>query len=101
VGGTALYDKFPRIMMVDNYWIDIDPQGVILMFENKDVPGVIGKLGTLLGKYNINIAGFKLGRLEKGKIALGALQLDDRLNEEILKEIHQIPEIIKAKQVIL
>jgi len=101
VGGTALYDKFPRIMMVDNYWIDIEPQGVILMFENKDVPGVIGKLGTLLAKHNINIAGFRLGRLEKGKIALGALQLDDRLSEEILEEIHQIPEIIKAKQVIL
>jgi D-3-phosphoglycerate dehydrogenase len=101
VGGTALYDKFPRIMMVDNYWIDIEPQGVILMFENKDVPGVIGKLGTLLAKHNVNIAGFRLGRLEKGKIALGALQLDDRLNEEILEEIHQIPEIIKAKQVIL
>ena len=101
VGGTALYDKFPRIMMVDNYWIDIEPQGVILMFENKDVPGVIGKLGTLLAKHNVNIAGFRLGRLEKGKIALGALQLDDRLNEEVLKEIHQIPEIIKAKQVIL
>ncbi|GAB6073209.1 phosphoglycerate dehydrogenase [Venenivibrio stagnispumantis] len=101
VGGTALYDKFPRIMMVDNYWIDIEPQGVILMFENKDVPGVIGKLGTLLARHNINIAGFRLGRLEKGKIALGALQLDDRLNEAVLEEIHQIPEIIKAKQVIL
>lgn len=71
------------------------------MFENKDVPGVIGKLGTILARHNINIAGFRLGRLEKGKIALGALQLDDKLNEAVLEEIHQIPEIIKAKQVIL
>ena len=55
----------------------------------------------MLAKHNVNIAGFRLGRLEKGKIALGALQLDDRLNEEVLEEIHQIPEIIKAKQVIL
>lgn len=101
VGGTALYDKFPRIMLVDDYWIDIEPQGVVLMFENKDVPGVIGKLGTILARHNINIAGFRLGRLEKGKIALGALQLDDKLNDVVLEEIHQIPEIIKAKQVIL
>lgn len=101
VGGTALYDKFPRIMLVDNYWIDIEPTGVILMFENKDVPGVIGKLGTLLARHNINIAGFRLGRLERGKEALGALQLDDKLNEAVLQEIHQIPEIIRAKQVIL
>ncbi|WP_297889200.1 phosphoglycerate dehydrogenase [Sulfurihydrogenibium sp.] len=101
VGGTAFYEKLPRIMLVDNYWIDIEPQGVILMFENKDVPGVIGKLGTILARHNINIAGFRLGRLEKGKIALGALQLDDKLNEAVLEEIHQIPEIIKAKQVIL
>lgn len=101
IGGTALYDKFPRIMLVDNYWIDIEPTGVILMFENKDVPGVIGKLGTLLARHNINIAGFRLGRLERGKEALGALQLDDKLNEAVLHEIHQIPEIIRAKQVIL
>ncbi|MCX7739084.1 MAG: phosphoglycerate dehydrogenase [Hydrogenothermaceae bacterium] len=101
IGGTALYDKFPRIMLVDNYWIDIEPTGVILMFENKDVPGVIGKLGTLLARHNINIAGFRLGRLERGKEALGALQLDDKLSEAVLHEIHQIPEIIRAKQVIL
>jgi len=74
---------------------------VILVFENKDVPGVIAKLGEILARHNINIAGFRLGRLEKGKIALGALQLDERINEAILEEIQNIPEIIKAKEIIL
>ncbi len=101
VGGTAFYDKLPRIMLVDSYWIDIEPYGVILMFENKDVPGVIGKLGTILARHEINIAGFRLGRLEKGKIALGALQLDNKLNEVVMEEILELPEIIKAKEVIL
>ncbi|RMA97132.1 phosphoglycerate dehydrogenase [Hydrogenothermus marinus] len=101
VGGTAFYGKIPRIMLIDNYWIDIEPTGVILIFENKDVPGVIAKIGEILAKHNINIAGFRLGRLEKGKIALGALQLDDRLNKTILEEIQQIPEILKAKEIIL
>ncbi|WP_457641472.1 phosphoglycerate dehydrogenase [Persephonella sp.] len=101
VGGTAFYGKFPKIMLIDKYWIDIDPEGVILVLENRDVPGVIAKLGEILARHNINIAGFRLGRLEKGKIALGALQLDDRINEVILEEIQNIPEIIKAKEIIL
>jgi len=101
VGGTVFYGKLPRIMLVDEYWIDIEPEGVILMFENKDVPGVIGKLGTILARHNINIAGFRLGRLEKGKIALGALQLDSPLNEAVVEEIMDVPEIIKAKEIIL
>ena len=88
-------------MLVDGYWIDIDPEGVILMFENKDVPGVIAKIGEVLARHNINIAGFRLGRLEKGKIALGALQVDDRITEPVLEEINDIPEILKAKEIIL
>ncbi len=101
VGGTAFYGKFPRIMLIDNYWIDIEPEGVILVFENKDVPGVIAKIGEILAKHNINIAGFRLGRIEKGKIALGALQLDDKLNKSIIEEIQKIPEVLKAKEIIL
>ncbi|NPA54148.1 MAG: phosphoglycerate dehydrogenase [Aquificae bacterium] len=101
VGGTAFYGKIPKIMLVDGYWIDIDPEGVILMFENKDVPGVIAKIGEVLARHNINIAGFRLGRLEKGKIALGALQVDDRITEPVLEEINDIPEILKAKEIIL
>ena len=101
VGGTAFYGEIPKIMLIDNYWIDIDPQGVILMLKNKDVPGVIAKLGSILAKNNINIAGFRLGRIKKGDIALGALQLDDRVNEDIIKEILDIPEILEAKEIIL
>ncbi len=101
IGGTAFYGKIPRIMLIDKYWIDIEPEGVILVFENKDVPGVIAKVGEVLARHSINIAGFRLGRIEKGKIALGALQLDDKLNKVILEEIQEIPEIIKAKEIIL
>ena len=101
VGGTAFYGRIPKIMLVDNYWIDIDPEGVILVFENKDVPGVIAKIGEILARHNINIAGFRLGRLEKGKIALGALQVDERITEPVLQEILDIPEILKAKEIIL
>ncbi len=101
VGGTAFYGKIPRIMLIDNYWIDIEPQGVILVFENQDVPGVIAKIGEILARHNINIAGFRLGRIEKGKIALGALQLDDKINKVILEEIQEIPEVLKAKEIIL
>ncbi len=101
VGGTAFYGEIPKIMLIDNYWIDIDPKGVILMLKNRDVPGVIAKLGNILARNNINIAGFRLGRIRKGDIALGALQLDDRVNENIIKDILNIPEILEAKEIIL
>ncbi len=101
VGGTAFYGKLPRIMLIDQYWIDIEPEGVILILKNKDVPGVIAQLGEVLAKHKINIAGFRLGRIKKGDIALGALQLDDRVSHEILEEILNIPEIIQAKEIIL
>ncbi|WP_456343032.1 ACT domain-containing protein, partial [Thermovibrio sp.] len=62
-------------------------------------PGVIGKLGSILGKYRVNIAGFQLGRKEKGKEAKGVILVDDDVPQEAIEEIKEIPEILEVKQV--
>lgn len=101
VAGTVLEGQILRIIEIDRYKVDIEPEGILLVFENKDVPGVIGKIGSLLGGANINIAGFRLGREKKGGIAIGILNLDDPIPAEILEEIKKIPEILFVKQIFL
>ena len=64
-------------------------------------PGVIGRIGSLLGNAGGNIAGFRLGREKKGGIALGILNLDDPVPQEVLEELRKLPHIIFVKQVII
>jgi len=101
VGGTVLEGQLLRIVQIDRYRVDIEPEGVLLVFENKDVPGVIGKIGSILGSAGVNIAGFRLGREKKGGIALGILNLDDPVSEKVLEELTGVPELLFAKQVVL
>jgi len=88
-------------VQIDKYRVDIEPEGILLVFENKDVPGVIGKIGSVLGSASVNIAGFRLGREKKGGIALGILNLDDQVPEHVIEDLRNIPEILFVKQVIM
>ena len=101
VAGTVLEGQLLRIVQIDKYRVDIEPEGILLVFENKDVPGVIGKIGSILGSAGVNIAGFRLGREKKGGIALGILNLDEEVPQHVLEELRSIPEIVFVKQVIL
>ncbi len=101
VAGTVLEGQLLRIVQIDRYRVDVEPEGILLVFENKDVPGVIGRIGSILGRANINIAGFRLGRERKGGIALGILNLDDEVPQHVLEDLRSIPEILFVKQVIL
>ena len=101
VAGTVLEGQLLRIVQIDKYRVDIEPEGILLVFENKDVPGVIGKIGSVLGNAGVNIAGFRLGREKKGGIALGILNLDEEAPQEVIKELGKIPEMVMLKQVVL
>ena len=78
-----------RIVRVNDYWVDFVPTGKLLIFQNHDRPGVIGKIGSILGEAGVNIANFALGRKEGSGLALGALEIDgetdDSLNGELIK----------------
>ncbi len=101
VAGTVLEGQLLRIVQIDRYRVDVEPEGILLVLENKDVPGVIGKIGSFLGSAKVNIAGFRLGREKKGGIALGILNLDEEVPSEVLAKLREIPEILFVKQVIL
>ena len=99
IAGTVMDDTFPKIVEINGFLFDLKPEGKLLLIRNFDVPGVIGKLGSILGKYSVNIAGFQLGRTEKGKEAKGVILVDDDVPPEAISEIKEIPEILEVKQV--
>jgi D-3-phosphoglycerate dehydrogenase len=88
-----------RILGINDIDIEAPLRGVILFIRNRDVPGVIGRVGTLLGDRNINIANFALGRSRKAQEALGLVNVDNPVPEDVLKEIRAIPAVRLAQVV--
>jgi D-3-phosphoglycerate dehydrogenase len=100
MSGTVFGKSEPRIISLHGYHIDIVPEGYILFVHNYDVPGMIGKVGTILGNASVNIAGMQVGRIAIGGKAVMALSVDSPVSEEVVQEILQASDgIIAVKQV--
>ncbi|MCL6481020.1 MAG: phosphoglycerate dehydrogenase [Firmicutes bacterium] len=99
VEGTVLAGTTPRILAVDGIELEAPLAGTLLFTRNRDVPGVIGKMGTLLGERGINIATFALGRREavRGAEALAIVRLDGPVPEAILDPIRSIEAVVEAR----
>jgi D-3-phosphoglycerate dehydrogenase len=97
--GTLFHKREPRIVRIDGFPLEALPSGWMLVFSNLDVPGVIGRIGTLCGRHAINIAGMQLGRERRGGRAVSILNLDDPIPEPVLAEIRAMPDIVFAKLV--
>jgi len=99
VAGTILGRKEPRLVRIGEFDLDVIPEGYMLLCSNLDKPGVIGKIGTMLGNRNINIAGMQVGRKTVGGKALTIINVDCDISKEVLKEIEGIPEIVEVRMV--
>ncbi|HMK49950.1 MAG TPA: NAD(P)-dependent oxidoreductase, partial [Thermodesulfovibrionales bacterium] len=99
--GTLLSKKDPRIVMVDDYKVEIVPEGELLFMFNNDRPGVIGNIGTLLGKNDINIARMHFGRATPGGMAISVVSIDAHASPQIINKIKKLPNIISVKQISL
>jgi D-3-phosphoglycerate dehydrogenase / 2-oxoglutarate reductase len=99
VEGAIFGDKHPRIVRVDNFYLEAAPEGYILILRNKDVPGVVGNVGTILGKNGINIAGMELGRGAKGGNAISFIHVDDQIPKETMEELRNLPQTVSAELV--
>jgi D-3-phosphoglycerate dehydrogenase len=96
VAGTLFHRKEPRIVQVDGYGMEAHPEGWMVVFSNDDVPGVIGRIGTLFGTHGINIAGMQLGRQRPGGRAVSILNLDSPVPDHALAELRALPNIRSA-----
>ncbi|MCX8084180.1 MAG: phosphoglycerate dehydrogenase [Calditerrivibrio sp.] len=96
IGGTVFNDNKGRVIFIDNFYFDVIPTGTFLYFNNYDRPGVIGKVGTILGNRQINIAGFELSRQKQGE-AIAFVSVDNPIPKDVLEEILKIDGMIDAK----
>lgn len=101
VVGALLGDGELRIINVDGFPVSIPPTRNMLLTRHRDMPGIIGKIGSLLGSFNVNIASMEVGRKIVRGDAVMALTLDDPLPDGILNEITQIPGITEAYPIAL
>lgn len=97
VGGTVFSKDDSRLVMIDNFEVEALPEGFLLLVTNRDVPGIVGQVGTLLGSNKINIAGMTLGRDMPGGIAETVLKIDSAVPVEVLAAIKRSPNVIDAK----
>jgi D-3-phosphoglycerate dehydrogenase len=99
VSGTVFTDKLPRIVNIDGYPLEVVPRGNMIFFTNNDKPGVIGAIGSVLGQWNVNIAGMHLGRELEGGKALALLLVDNPVQKNVIEQFRQLPNILSAKVV--
>ncbi|MGQ9637375.1 MAG: phosphoglycerate dehydrogenase [Thermodesulfobacteriota bacterium] len=99
IAGTLFGRRELRIVKLNNFFIEAIPEGVILLVQNYDKPGVIGNLGTILGNRNINIATMELGRDRIGGIAISLIHIDSPLPPGMVGEILRLPNIISVRQI--
>lgn len=99
VSGTVTEEGRQRVVSLNGYWIEFVPEGMVLLFSNHDRPGVIGKVGTLLGEAGSNIANFALGRKNGSGLAVGALQIDNDIPASVIETFKTDADLLWAVKV--
>jgi D-3-phosphoglycerate dehydrogenase len=97
VSGTLSGNKQPRIVKIDEYYVELAPLGDMIYIENWDRPGLIGSLGTLLGKEGINIAAMTFGRDKPGGKAISVLNIDSPVSADVAQKIKKLENILTIK----
>ena len=96
--GAIFGRQDPRIVMIDKFFLDVIPEGNMIILYNYDKPGVIGNIGTTLGNNNINIARLHLSREQVEGKALVVISTDSLLPEHVLKKLRDLPSVISVTQ---
>ncbi|MFA5069606.1 MAG: phosphoglycerate dehydrogenase, partial [Candidatus Omnitrophota bacterium] len=87
ISGALFANNQPRIVKIDDYYVDALPEGNMILISNKDVPGVVGQLGTLLGKNGINIAGMTFGRQKPLGKAISLCNVDSKVSAGLILQL--------------
>jgi D-3-phosphoglycerate dehydrogenase len=87
VAGVATPDAKPRITRIGRFTVDVTPRRTMLVLTNADVPGVIGRVGTLLGDAGVNIAEYHQSRTSQGGEALAAITVDGAIDSALRQQL--------------
>ena len=96
VAGTFFGHEMARLVQIGDYRLDAYLDGVLLVFTHRDVPGIIGKVGTIFGQQLVNIAQMAVGRAKPGGDAIGVLNLDSRPPDAALAEVAAHPDVLSV-----
>ncbi len=99
VEGAVFSNNAVRLVRVNHFYLEAVLEGHILVLNNRDVPGVVGAVGSLLGQRGINIAGLELGRERIGGMAISLIHVDGQVPQEILAELRTVEPIVSAQQI--
>jgi D-3-phosphoglycerate dehydrogenase / 2-oxoglutarate reductase len=96
VAGSAAPDATPRLTRIGSFHVDVTPRQTLIVLTNNDVPGVIGRVGTLLGDAAVNIAEYHQARLAQGGEALAAISVDGGAGPDIRRKLLDLPDVLTA-----
>ena len=96
LAGALLGDTHSRIVRIGDFHVDIVPEGTLVVLRNHDVPGVIGRVGTLFGHHDINIAEYHQARQAKGGDALAAVAVDGEVDAAVRETLLELDEVSEA-----
>lgn len=96
VAGVAPSGSGPRLTRIDGFSVDVTPRRTLLVLTNADVPGVIGRVGSLLGDSRVNIAEYHQARLSEGGDALAAVSVDGEITESVRQKLLSLPDVASA-----
>jgi D-3-phosphoglycerate dehydrogenase len=105
VKGAVLHEEISRLLHVDGIDAEAPLEQNLIYMRNQDVPGVVGKVGTILGKHGINIANFSLGRRSEEPVAgapreaIAVVHVDGSVPEAVISELKGIPAVQQARAV--
>ncbi len=97
VAGAIFGQRVARLVRINDFFLDADPAGFILLLHNRDVPGVVGAVGTLLGLAKVNIARLELGRERIGGMAISLIHVDDEIPSDVMERLRTLPNIVSAQ----
>ena len=96
IAGVAPPAAPPRLTQIGSFRVDVAPRQTLIILTNHDVPGVIGRVGTMLGGAGVNIAEYHQARLLQGGDALAAISVDDAVSAELGRALLELPDVLSA-----
>jgi len=97
VAGALVGNSHGRVVRIDDYHVDVAPDGWMLVIRNRDVPGVIGRVGTVLAEAGINIGSYHQSRRATGQEALAAITVDQPLTDGVRERLERVPDVLQVR----
>ncbi len=99
VSGTIFGKTMPRILRINDFYLEAIPEGHILLIQNEDIPGVIGRIGTTLGEHNVNIGRMHVGQERAKKQNVILLSTDVSVKDDILEKVRALEHVFSARKI--